>query len=159
MPNILDFFKRRGREEPPDPGDWRLQFHGPFNPFGDPPRPLEYSEGPCIRCGEETTRNKYLFCYGCWLFATDLARWAVEKKQDLGITNYQDGDEVEIPVIQWAFVFASKWPRDPGPDYQDPTYPDTIVPKGSYWQPEGGRVDPEHGKVRGICSCHFFRWN
>ncbi len=149
MQNLIHFFKR-GQEsgEGKDPPAQKPTATG-----------QTWTEGPCLRCGEWATRNYLQFCYGCWVFATDLARWATDKKTELGLTDYEDGQVVEIPVEQWAFVFTAKFPRDPGPDPQDATYPATIVPKGSYWQPEGGRIDPTHGKVRGICSCHFHRWN
>lgn len=159
MRNLLDFFKRggRGRSSDPIPPDHPAK-GPPFNPF-DPFGEKTPDRGPCLRCGELADRNSLQFCMPCWVFATDLARWAVDKKVELGLVEYQEGEVVEVPVEQWAFVYTAKFPRDPGPDPADPTYPDTIVPKGSYWQPEGGRPDPNHGKVRGICSCHFYRWN
>lgn len=155
MPNILDFFKRgaRGRDsDPPPPPDHPRK--GPpasqFNPFGD-----DRNIGPCLRCGETAPRNPLMFCVTCLAFAADLARWAIEKRVELGRAHYEEGEEIDVNVIGWAYVYTAKFPRDQGPDPSSPTFPDTIVPKGSYWQPEGSRGDPP----KGICSCHFYLWN
>ena len=157
MNSVLDWFRRNsgrgqrgGETGPPLPPDY-----GPFNPFGDFGGPGNDRTAPCIKCGEMKTVNAGLFCLQCWYLAVDLTRFVAEKKKEAA----GPGVEISVHVAPWAYILAAHFPRDPGPDPEDPTWPDTMVPVGSYWQPNGPKPGKKDGKTRGVCACHFAQWN